>query len=169
MSFAFDAAFRLIVMDFEGGAAVSHDAGGVSKYGFSQRYNQDIDVLSLTEDTARDRFRERHWKLIKGDVLPGWLAIALVDAEFNHGYGIAARALQRAVHTDPDGIIGPITTAAALSLPPLTVLLDFLSWRAVEYARAGRDEADEEYRAGNRRGLMKRLLRLLWALRDMVQ
>ena len=72
------------------------------------------DMKSISEDTARDIYREEYWKKPKLDKLPENLQESVFDMYINAGGG-AIRALQRAAgmpESEVDGSLGPKTLAA---------------------------------------------------------
>jgi lysozyme family protein len=123
------------VLDVEGGhVADSHDPGGETKYGISQRAYPHLHIGSLTEGQARALYRRDYWERAGCGSLPPPIAIALFDAAVNQGPARAIRLLQRSVRVTPDGIIGPVTRAAIAATEPRDLLLDFLSHRLRAYA-----------------------------------
>lgn len=70
-----------------GGKLVNHksDPGGLTKWGFSQRWNPDIDVRALDEAGASQLALERYWIPAGADDLSWpWDAVAF-DCAFNFG------------------------------------------------------------------------------------
>lgn len=125
--------------DFEDGAKVVNipgDPGGVTKWGFAQNYNQDIDVLTLTEEEAKERFRTHYWDKIHGDDLPKELAIALSDSAFHQGPPTAIRQLQKALGVKVDGIMGMETMQAVHKLDPHHAAMSALGRRIETYANS---------------------------------
>lgn len=60
------------------------DPGGATKFGFAQRFNPDIDVKQLTEETAKKRFIEKWWDQYKCDEIKNQsLAVAFICTVFN--------------------------------------------------------------------------------------
>jgi lysozyme family protein len=123
--------------DFEDGAKVVNipgDPGGVTKWGFAQNYNQDINVLELTEDQAKERFRTHYWDKVRGDELPKELAIALADSAFHQGPPAAIRQLQKALGVKVDGIMGMETMQALAKVDPHHAAMTALGRRIEAYA-----------------------------------
>jgi lysozyme family protein len=77
------------------------------------------DVIALTQDEAREIYREQYV------VRPGFLRISndavralVVDCAVNHGVKSAVTMLQRAARVFPDGILGDHTRAAVNRMMP---------------------------------------------------
>ena len=96
----FERAFKK-VLKLEGGAKyLKDDAGrGPTKYGINQTANPDVDIKNLTEDQAREIYRERYWNTIGGNALAAknpQLAIIAFDASVNQGPGTAKQMIAQA-------------------------------------------------------------------------
>lgn len=158
---AFDRAWSFLQRpDVEGGGVLvddPNDPGGLTHWGISQRAFPNVDIASLTENDARGLFRTYYWEPCWCDRLPERIAVALADCAFNQGVRKAIGCLQLALHVEHDGIMGPETLGAALNAYPGDLILDFLSWRAVEYSDGKRVF---------RRGWYRRLFLLQLALMD---
>jgi lysozyme family protein len=111
-----------LVLAQEGGF-VDHpaDSGGPTRFGITQatlaraRRSEASaeDVRALTEAEAGAIYEELFWNVIRGDDLPAGLDLAMFDLAVNAGPGRAARLLQAILSVPSDGIIGPVTLAAA--------------------------------------------------------
>lgn len=157
MSAAFDEAFRQIVTA-EGTRYVDDpsDRGGPTKLGVSLRavklrdvdrdgaldfdldHDGDVDewdIRLVTTDVARRLFLEEYWNACRCDELPPVLAIAVADSAYNQGPRTAVALLQRALAVFPDGIVGPVTLAAARSAGS-HALNRFLAHRLDRYRKA---------------------------------
>ncbi len=121
-------------LEGEGGTAEPGDAGGVTKWGFSQRYNSDIDVKTISRDGAKSRYHEKVWNALGLDRLPPALGIAVFNGAVNPGPHEAVVALQQALIVKPDGVLGPVTAAVAKEKPVGPVLADFHSRLGFYYA-----------------------------------
>lgn len=120
---SFDAAFARTI-GHEGGY-VDHpsDPGGRTKFGISQRAYPSIDVAALTLDQARAIYHRDYWRAASCDSMPARLGIELFDAAVNHGVRPAVRMMQRALGVADDGVVGPVTIAAAQSVADVSGLL----------------------------------------------
>lgn len=120
------------VLQAEGGYSNDpRDPGGETKFGISKRAFPELDVASLTREQAVAIYRERYWRPLMLDELPGALALAVMDAGVNRGVVYAARLLQTTLNRGlarvggrpeslsalaVDGKVGPKTLAVARAL-----------------------------------------------------
>lgn len=110
-----------IILHHEGGF-VNHkkDPGGMTNRGVTRRTWEDwtgcpaneARMRALTVADVTPLYRKRYWDAVKGDDLPGPIALCLFDMAVNAGPGRAARILQKVVGVTADGEIGPKTIAA---------------------------------------------------------
>lgn len=98
--------------NWTGGRPGSGELWG-TKFGISAASYPHIDIRNLTIDQARMIYRRDYWDRLRLDDLPPEIAFDLFDTAINSGLLRAALILQDVVGTHQDGIIGPITTAAA--------------------------------------------------------
>lgn len=111
------------------GAYSNHpaDKGGETNWGITKRtaqangYTGDMRVLS--REQAIEIYRKAFWERYRCDELPESVAFQFLDICINHGYGNAARMLQRAVGVADDGMVGDITIKAVKKLPEDDVLM----------------------------------------------
>ena len=91
------------------------DHGGETKYGIAKAANPDLNITTLDWEAAKRVYYKRYW--LQGDCqdMPGRLAVLHFDSCVNHGVGRAAKFVQKAAGTNPDGDIGPATIAAIRS------------------------------------------------------
>lgn len=119
------------VFDNEGGLAnVAGDAGGLTKYGVTQRTlsnwlgrpAQDKEVVNLKMSTAGDIYHKNYWQKSRAGKIPVALRMTYFDMCVNHGQGNAVKILQRAINrtgrggipkVDVDGLIGKNTIRSA--------------------------------------------------------
>jgi lysozyme family protein len=102
------------ILEAEGGLVDNpNDPGGVTKYGISKAAFPDLDIVNLTPEQAIAIYASDYWEPAKCPALPQALALVHFDAAVNCGVGQAARFLQQAVGVSVDGIVGPLTIAAA--------------------------------------------------------
>ena len=131
---AFDRAVDF-VLEYEGGLVDDPaDAGGVTKFGISQRAYPDLNIRELTTPAARQIYYEDYWLKCKCPELPYPLAMLVFDSAVNQGPSAAIKMLQQALGTEPDGVVGPITIAAGHRAELRKVTVDLAARRALRYA-----------------------------------
>lgn len=123
---SFDVALAL-VLRHEGGF-VNHprDPGGATNFGITRgtlarargRTVSVEDVRTLSKAEAADIYRNFYWERIRGDEVPPGLDLALFDCAVNSGPARAVRMLQTVLDVPADGIVGPVTLAAARKADP---------------------------------------------------
>lgn len=134
------------VLKSEGGYTVDpNDHGGETNFGISKRQYPHENIKDLTEERAREIYRNDYWQACRCDELPSPLAIAVFDAAVNQGDGAAKRMLQIALGVTVDGIIGEQTITAAFKSGAGT-LRRFMAQRMARYARTiMRDQTQEVF------------------------
>ena len=107
----FDRAMEF-TLRWEGGL-VDHasDPGGLTNFGIAQRSHPDVDIRNLTEEKAKDIYRESYWNKVHGDSLAPAVALAVMDYAVNSGTSRSSKTLQKVVGAGQDGAIGPATLA----------------------------------------------------------
>lgn len=131
---SFEKAIEFILIH-EGGSTITEDPfdnGGLTKYGISQRAHPLLNIRALTEDEAKQIYREDYWNKIRGDELPPALAVVVFDSAVNQGPHAAIRMLQQAVGVHDDGILGPKTMEAAKKAGSM-ILSELVARRMVVY------------------------------------
>lgn len=122
------------ILQAEGGLVDNPaDPGGVTKYGISKAAFPDLDIVNLTPEQAIGIYAADYWEPAKCPALPQAMALVHFDAAVNCGVGQAARFLQQAVGVTVDGIVGPVTIAAAWKAPEAVGA--YLSVREAFYRR----------------------------------
>ncbi len=97
------------------------DKGGRTAYGISERANPDAWADGkVTLDEAREIYRRKYVEAPGfGQLTNPHLQAILADFAVTSGPALAITALQRALKVEADGILGPVTIAAAnASLEP---------------------------------------------------
>lgn len=93
------------------------DRGGQTRFGITEAEARRVgyrgDMRELPLSLAQEIYRRDYWAAIKADELPVAIRYPMFDAAVNSGVPQATRWLQRAVGVRDDGIIGPVTLAAA--------------------------------------------------------
>lgn len=70
-------------LEDDGKGTVTFDTGGVTKYGVSQKWNPDIDVMNLSKDEAKKIMKERYWDKANVDMFPDNMKLLVFDAAVN--------------------------------------------------------------------------------------
>jgi lysozyme family protein len=142
---SFAAALRL-VLKHEGGY-VDHplDPGGATNRGVTRatlagyrgRPVSKAEVMALGAAEAGDIYRKLYWNAVRADELPAGVDLAVFDAAVNSGPGRAVRWLQMALGLRPDGVVGPVTLAAARQVAARRLIADFSRQRLGFLQRLG--------------------------------
>jgi lysozyme family protein len=118
---AFPAALKELLKHEGGYCNHPADPGGRTNLGVTQRVweawtgkkaNEAI-MRSLTPDMVAPLYRKHYWETVRADELPGGLALTVFDFGVNAGPGRAIKFLQQLAGVLVDGVIGPMTIAAA--------------------------------------------------------
>lgn len=119
-----------VLWPFEGGY-VDHprDPGGATNMGITfavlQRWRgapiTKTDVRNLTKAEAAAIYESNYWRPIRGDDLPLGVDLSTMDYGVNSGPSRSVRDLQRVVGVNADGVVGPVTLAAAAHAPRATI------------------------------------------------
>lgn len=133
----FDQAFDVLIGHEGGYSNHPSDPGGETMWGVTRRValqeGYTGEMRYLPRDTAKAIYRKKYWDAVKADELPVPIRYAVFDAAVNSGVSQAVKWLQQAVDVQDDGVIGPMTIAAAkkadfLALPNmLGHRLDFMT------------------------------------------
>jgi len=91
------------------------------------------DVQNLTREEAREIYRTQYWNALSCDALPVGVDLVVFDFGVNAGVSRSAKLLQRLVHVDPDGEVGPITVGAARAIDATHVINGFSDGRMDHY------------------------------------
>ena len=128
----FEASIALVLKSEGGYVNSPADPGGETNFGISKRAYPSVDIKNLTVAAASDIYRRDYWNAIHGDELPAGLDYAVLDYAVNSGVSRAVKALQTKLSVPADGVMGPVTLAAAQSNVSTIILtytaarLDFL-------------------------------------------
>jgi len=140
-----------IVLEHEGGYVDNHaDHGGPTKYGLTLHdlklggLSDDVATLkALTQDQARSVYLDVFWTPGHYDELQSDnLAVCLFDQAVLDGTAAIA-GLQTLLDTHPDGVLGPLTVAAANREPNNVVALEFLHARVRYYVGIVKADASQ--------------------------
>ena len=130
---AFHEAFETVIGNEGGYVDDPRDPGGETKYGISKRSYPGLVIAEVTMAQAKEIYYRDFWLPLQGDDLPIDIAIETFDAAANHGVYQATKLLQRALGVPDDGIIGPVTLAAAAKCPPAKFIARFNAERLFFY------------------------------------
>ena len=112
------------------------DPGGETMWGITERvaraHGYTGAMRMLPRVTAKAIAKAAYWDVARCDELPPAIAFDVFDTIYNGGRAI--KWLQLAVGTNPDGIIGPATIAAARVASPDRTRLIFNAYRLGYYA-----------------------------------
>lgn len=106
------------VLKHEGGY-VDHpeDPGGETNFGITVKVARENgylgDMRTIPMTVVESIYKRQYWDKVKADSMPESVRYPLFDYAVNSGPGAAARALQRVLGIKDDGVIGPVTIAAA--------------------------------------------------------
>lgn len=109
------------------------DPGGLTKYGISQKYHPEVNVAELTVDAAKLIYRQDYWNRVRCSELPWGLALMAFDSAVNQGVHFSVHALQLAVGTVPDGIMGGATVRASQKADVQKAVVAFKELRLTSY------------------------------------
>lgn len=128
------------IISHEGGYVNDpRDPGGETNWGITRRTARANgytgSMRSMTRTQARDIYRKAYWERYRCALMPSAVAFQLFDACINHGFGNAARMLQRAAGVLDDGVIGEVSMAAINRMDEDDLLMRFAAERLDFYAR----------------------------------
>ncbi len=121
----YDNAFTVVIGEEGGFTSIPADPGNWTggkcqvgqcngtKFGISAAAYPTIQIRDLTLDDAKSIYRRDYWEKVRGDELPPAIALLVFDAAVNSGSSRAIRWLQTSLRVVADGILGPVTMAAA--------------------------------------------------------
>lgn len=134
-----------LVIRLEGGETNDpDDPGGRTKFGLSQRTYPRLNFDTLTEEQAREIYKQDWWDKYGYAHLPAALAVLLFQLAVNMGPVTAHSLLQRALAdvglpVAADGRLGPVTIKAAREYRAPDVLELLIRAGAIErYRRLGK-------------------------------
>lgn len=156
MTDVFNLALDFVLAQEGGYTNDAEDPGGETNFGICKRAYPNIDIKSLTLDTAKAIYRRDYWDAAKCGDLPPAVAVMHFDCAVNQGVGAAAKFLQFAAGVKADGAIGPKTIAAVSAGDETQIVLEYAARRMSHY---GRLPHFETFGLGWSRRLMK-VLRL---------
>ena len=122
------------VLDAEGGYDNDpDDPGGETKYGIDKRSHPDVNIKELTIEEAKDIYFTEYWVKFNCEQYAKPVGEVYFDCCVNTGSKQSNKFLQRAVGTNPDGIIGPKTLAAIHSADAYKLAFKVIDQRQTFY------------------------------------
>lgn len=133
-----------LILRLEGGRVDNpDDRGGRTNYGITQgTYNRwravqgfppGADVWDITLEEVRAIYAVGFWAEAHCHQLPWPVAVVQFDGAVNHGPKRAIHLLQEALNVKVDGIVGPVTLAAAEGADPEQLANEVLWLRVALY------------------------------------
>jgi len=105
------------------------DPGGETKWGISKRSYPHLNIKDLTRDQAIAIYYADFWLPLKADRLHDGTAYQLLDSAVNSGIVQSIRFLQRALDVADDGIFGPVSLQASMTMSESDQIMRFLAER----------------------------------------
>ncbi len=131
----FEAAVEQVI-EIEGDYSFdASDPGGETRFGICKRTYPDLNIRDLTKAEAIAIYYKDYWEPLNMLEIPDRLRLCLFDCAVNQGRGRAIKALQTAIGVPSDGVLGPITLAAAKNRNPFEVLETLLLLRLSAYTK----------------------------------
>jgi lysozyme family protein len=113
----FEQAFELLIGHEGGYSNHPSDPGAETMWGVTRKVALQEgyagSMRMLPRETAKAIYKKRYWDAVRAEELPESLRYPMFDAAVNSGVSQAVKWLQRAVDVADDGILGPMTLAAA--------------------------------------------------------
>ena len=108
-----------------------------TKYGIAARFFQNEDIKNLTKRRAAEIYWTHYYEPMNLEGIEDEnLVLHVFDFGVNRGKRGSIRTLQRIINTQPDGIVGPITTRKANEFP--TVLKGGMPYDLVDFYKEAR-------------------------------
>lgn len=96
-----------------------------TKYGISAMIHPGESIEHMTLERAKEIYRRDYWGPAGCDAVPDCIKFDLFDMAVNSGKGAAVRTLQQACGEPEDGVLGPRTLQAVLSMPSFRLAARF--------------------------------------------
>jgi lysozyme family protein len=87
------------------------------------------DVKSMPKSVAEDIYRKHYANPIQYDSLPAGVDYAVLDYGINSGNSRSVRVLQSILNVNQDGVVGPVTIAAAQKHDPVDLIKEIYTQR----------------------------------------
>lgn len=133
------------------------DPGGRTNMGVTQRRldsvrisNPGIKLPNKVDDLTREQvvtiYRVCEWTWIQGSRFPSPLALLMFDSAINQGATAAIEFLQSSLRVTRDGVLGPVTIAAANNADIKILCMEYAAQRGFHYAKL--DKLDDVFGLG---------------------
>lgn len=113
----FDECFDALLVHEGEYADLENDPGSKTRYGVTEAVARSAgyggDMRELPVDLAKSIYRLQYWNAVRADELPQGIRYLVFDAAVASGVRQSVLWLQRALGVAADGILGPVTLAAA--------------------------------------------------------
>jgi lysozyme family protein len=131
MQSSYDEALKHVLVHEGGYTNDPHDPGGPTNYGITiydarKYWKHDAtaaDVRAMPLSVAKDIYKSKYWDAMHCDDLPAGVDYSVFDYGVNSGIGRAPKVLQRCLGVAVDGVIGPVTIAAAKAADPHKIVI----------------------------------------------
>lgn len=129
----FDECFAALIAHEGDFADLEHDPGGKTRYGVTEAVARGAgftgDMHKLPLSLAKTIYRSQYWDAVRVDELPDGVRYYVFDAAAASGVRQSILWLQRALGVAADGVLGPLTLAAAHVANPDRLKARLLSQR----------------------------------------
>lgn len=141
----FQKALSLVLPEEGGFSNHPKDPGGATMKGVTQKVYDAYrgrkklpvqTVRKISENELEEIYRNSYWLLAKCPSLPSGVNYVVFDGAVNSGVSQSIKWLQRAVGTNPDGVIGPTTIAAVNAYESPSRLIDSICDQRLKFLKA---------------------------------
>lgn len=138
----FSAAYERVRVYEGGNVDSSHDPGGRTSRGVTQRVydawrtgngQKTRDVYTATDTEIKTIYRRQYWDAIRGDDLPAGVDLVVFDGAVNSGPKQSIKWLQAALGLAADGVLGAVTLAAAVDANDKAALIAKIGERRMAF------------------------------------
>lgn len=142
MKLNFDKSFDLVIKSEGGYVNDPLDRGGETNLGVTKAAWMSYLKVSelppnamkeLTKDKVKPFYKAMYWDKVCGDDLPSGIDYIAFDFAVNAGAGQSAKFIQRAVGSNADGVIGPVTMEKVIKTASADLLSSFTQQREKFY------------------------------------
>ncbi len=91
------------------------------------------DLHEIDDATVAEIYHDLYWQPVHAGDLPDGVDLSVFDMGVNAGTGTAVRQLQTILRVTPDGVVGPITIAAAQRASAFVLIASLADHQAAYY------------------------------------